>query len=105
VRAIGPSLADAVPPIAGFLADPVIDLYDANRSVIATNDNWQQNDPSTVAAIQADGLAPTNASESVILANLVAGNYTAIVSGASGTSGVALVEVFHVPRRQSAAPW
>ena len=104
VRAIGPSLANAVPPVAGFLADPVIELYNADGSVIATNDNWQQNDPTTVAEIQADGLAPTNASESVILATLVAGDYTAIVTGVNATTGVGLVEVFHVPTPTTLGP-
>jgi hypothetical protein len=97
VRALGPSLANAVPPIAGFLADPQLTLYDPDESVVATNDNWQQNDPATIAEIQADGLTRTNVRESAILANLKAGNYTAIVSGVNGATGVGLVEIYHVP--------
>jgi hypothetical protein len=96
VRAIGPSLANAVPPVAGFLADPYLELFDANGSSIIADDNWQ-GDSSMAAEIQAVGLAPANASESAILANLIAGNYTAIVGGANGATGVGLVEVFHVP--------
>lgn len=105
VRAIGPSLATIVPPVAGSLADPGLTLYNADGSVIAMNDNWQQNDPTIVADIQATGLAPTNPLESVIVANLGAGNYTAIVNGMNDTTGVGLVEVFHVPTpmAQSAA--
>jgi hypothetical protein len=104
VRASGPSLANAVHPVAGFLADPVLELYDVNGNLIFKDDNWQD-DPVMAAAIQAVGLAPTNASESAILANLVAGNYTAVVTGLNGATGVGLVEVFHVPTpaAQSAA--
>jgi hypothetical protein len=97
VRAIGPSLANAVPPVPGFLADPYLELLDANGSVIVANDNWQQNDPSTVAEIQADGLAPTNANESALLTNLVAGSYPAIVIGVNESTGIGLVEIYHVP--------
>jgi len=44
--------------------------------------------------IQNSGRAPTVASESAIIADLQAGNYTAIVSGVNNTTGVALVEVY-----------
>jgi len=40
------------------------------------------------------GRAPTDMRESAIIANLPRGNYTAIVRGASNTTGVALVEVY-----------
>lgn len=93
VRAIGPSLSQAVPPVAGALADPTLELHDSNGMTIF-NDNWMDNH---AAAIQATGLAPTNPRESAILANLVPGPYTAIVRGKNDTAGVALVEVYHVP--------
>ena len=44
----------------------------------------------------AAGLAPSDPSESAIFANLVTGLYTAIVSGKDATTGVGLVEVYHV---------
>ena len=40
------------------------------------------------------GLAPGDPRESAIIANLPAGNYTAIVRGVNSTMGVALVEVY-----------
>ena len=40
------------------------------------------------------GLAPANATESALSAILTSGNYTAIVRGAHGTTGVGLVEVY-----------
>jgi hypothetical protein len=68
--------------------------------LIATNDDWQTTilggiiGSSQVSDIQNSGHAPTEASESAIIANLAPGNYTAIVRGVSDTTGVALVEVY-----------
>jgi len=39
-------------------------------------------------------LQPTNDAESAIVTTLIPGNYTAIVQGVNGTTGVALVEVY-----------
>jgi len=98
VRAIGPSLADANPPVVGALADPTLELHDSNGAVLASNDNWQDNDPADKQAIIDSGIAPTNNMESAIIKTLsssVTGiGYTAIVSGVSGTTGVGLVEVY-----------
>jgi hypothetical protein len=47
-----------------------------------------------VNAIRNSGHAPTQPSESAIIATLQPGNYTAIVRGVSNTTGVALVEVY-----------
>src|SRR5206468_9609499 len=40
------------------------------------------------------GYAPSDGRESAIIADLAPGNYTAIVSGVNGMTGVALVEVY-----------
>ena len=48
------------------------------------------------AAIQATGLAPSIDVESAILITLQPGNYTAILSGKNGTTGVGLVEVYDI---------
>ena len=97
VRAIGPSLANAVPPVANVLADPVLELYDSNGTLLAMNDNWQD-DPVQAAEIIATGIPPTNDKESAIVATLPASltgiGYTAIVRGANETTGVALVEFY-----------
>ena len=42
IRAIGPTLADAVPE--GVLADPVLELHDSNGDLITSNDNWKEQD-------------------------------------------------------------
>jgi hypothetical protein len=49
------------------------------------------------AAIQATGLAPPNDLEAAILAPVAAGNYTAILSGNGGGTGIGLVEVYRLP--------
>ena len=91
IRAIGPSLTAS--GVAGALNDPVLTLY-SGPTVIATNDNWQTGND--VAAIQATGFSPSDTRESVLLVSLEEGAYTAIVSGAGGTTGVALVEVYEI---------
>jgi hypothetical protein len=50
-----------------------------------------------VSQIQTSGHAPTQPSESAIIATLPPGNYTAIVHGVNNTTGVALVEVDDLP--------
>ena len=91
VRAIGPSLAAAGVP--GALNDPALEIRDSQGNLIGSNDNWQQNAFQAVQ-IQGTGLPPTSPLESAITTTLNAGNYTAIVRGARGTTGVALVEVY-----------
>jgi hypothetical protein len=90
-RALGPSLASA--GIQNPMSDPQIDLFDANGVKIAANNNWKD---SQAAAIAGVGLAPTHDSESAIMADLSPGNYTAVVSGVNGATGVALVEAYHL---------
>ena len=46
VRAIGPSLADS--GVADPLADPTLDLYDANGAVIRSDDNWRETQESLI---------------------------------------------------------
>ncbi|MGI8955297.1 MAG: hypothetical protein ACR2II_00045, partial [Chthoniobacterales bacterium] len=86
VRAIGPSLALPNP-----LADPTLELHDANGVLLDSNNNWRSDQE---AAIIATGLAPKDDLESAILMTLPPAAYTAIVSGVNETSGVALVEVY-----------
>ncbi len=90
-RAMGPSLAGA--GIQQPLLDPTLDLFNSQGTKIATDNNWKD---SQLAAIQATGLAPNNDLESALLVDLNAGSYTAVVSGVNNTSGVALVEAYHL---------
>lgn len=94
VRAIGPSLRRS--GIGNALADPTLELRDENGALIRANDDWRD------IAAQANKLialaiAPSNALESAIVATLLPGAYTAIVAGKGAGTGVALVEVYHIP--------
>jgi len=76
------------------LLDPTLDLFDAQGTSLATDDNWKGAEQSAIAAT---GLAPTNDLEAALLVDLNPGNFTAVVHGAGGTTGVALIEVYHLP--------
>jgi DNA-binding beta-propeller fold protein YncE len=88
VRAMGPSLTAAGVP--NSLEDPVLELRDPNGGLVVSNDNWQEHE----AEVNATGLAPTDPRESAIVARLYPANYTAIVRGKNGATGVALVEAY-----------
>ena len=90
LRAIGPSLANANPPVVGALADPLLELHEPDGTVVA-NDNWKD---SQEQAITNTGIPPTNDLESALLETLVPGAYTAIVSGNNNGTGVGLIEAY-----------
>ncbi len=93
VRAIGPALADA--GVSNALQNPVLQLFDHNGTMIASNDDWKSDQ---AAAIRATGLQPKNPRESAILKTLGPAGYTAIVRGANDTTGVALVEAYQITK-------
>ncbi|HEY3658877.1 MAG TPA: hypothetical protein VGL34_28215 [Steroidobacteraceae bacterium] len=105
IRAIGPSLSAF--GVANALANPKLEIHDGTGALIASNDNWQMTQiggiitSDQVAGIEVSQLAPTQAKESAIIATLQPGSYTAIVSGANDTTGVALVEAYDVSTGQS----
>jgi hypothetical protein len=88
VRAIGPSL-----PVAGALADPMLELRDGNGGLIDSNDNWRSDHESEIIATT---IPPTNDLESAIVRNLAPGTYTAIVRGVGDTTGVGVVEAYNL---------
>jgi N-acetylneuraminic acid mutarotase len=98
VRALGPGLTQYGVPNA--LANPTLELHNSTGASIASNDNWQHTiiggiiTADQVADIRNSGYAPGDGRESAIIAELPAGNYTAIVRGANNMTGVALVEVY-----------
>lgn len=92
VRGLGPSLADQ--GISDFLADPTLELHNADGDVIDSNDNWMDN-PNMQQISDAD-LAPSDPNEAALYEILPAGMYTAVLRGVGDTSGIALVEVYDV---------
>ena len=95
IRAIGPSLT-----IAGKMQNPTLELRNAQGTQLASNDNWKVRDGggSQQVEVEATGVAPTNDFESAIVFDLAASpsaiDYTAIVRGAGGETGIAVVEVY-----------
>ncbi len=84
LRAIGASL-----PLAAKLVDPMLELHSAT-ALVAENDNWN----STRSDVLSSGVSPTDEHESAIVATLQPGTYTAVLRGAGGTTGIALVELY-----------
>jgi hypothetical protein len=102
VRAIGPELTQYGIPNA--LLNPTLELHDSTGTLIASNDNWLHTivggliTSDQTQAIRNSGYAPGDGRESAIIAELPAGNYTAIVHGVNNMTGVALVEVNDLDR-------
>jgi hypothetical protein len=91
VRALGPTLAQFRVP--NVLADPMLELYDSNGTLIASNDSIGLSS----FEIRASGFAPPNRAEPAIIITRPAGNTTAIVRGKNNTTGNALLEVYTLP--------
>jgi len=100
VRAIGPELAAPPYNVPNALPDPTLELHNSTGALIASNDNWQTTiiggviTRDQVNDIRNSRRAPTQPTESAIIAELPPGNYTAIVSAKTIVVGVALVEVY-----------
>ena len=93
ITAKGPSLSNF--GIAGALTNPVLTLIDANGRIMASNDDIGSPTALPVPLSELNGLfgVPTNSVESALLLTLPAGNYSAVVSGSGGATGIALAEV------------
>ena len=96
IRAVGPTLRTL--GVATAAAAPRLDLA-RGATVLATNIGWTSAGSPTAEIIGAaarSGAFPLGATsaDSVILATLPPGNYTATCSAADAKSGVALVEVY-----------
>jgi hypothetical protein len=74
------------------LEDPTIEVRDGNGVLAAQNDDWKTNQ----MQVEATGLAPTHDREAALVAKLLSGNYTGILRGKTGATGVGLIEVYHL---------
>ena len=95
IRGIGPGLAPF--GVGGVLADPFLQIYNANTgALVAVNDNWAGD--ATVALVAgrvgAFALADPASRDAALLVTLAPGAYTANLSGGAG---VGLVELYDVP--------
>jgi hypothetical protein len=98
VRAVGPALANF--NVTGFLANPVLTVFNSSDVAIATNTAWGTGpNPAQItsvgASVGAFALASGSADSALVL-TLPPGAYSMQVSGANGTTGIALAEVYQV---------
>ena len=82
------------------MVNPTLELHNGTGALIASNDNWRTTIIGGIIIgdqrgdIRNSGYAPGDGREAAIIADLPAGNYTAIVRGVNNMTGVALVEVY-----------
>ena len=86
LRALGSSLTKL--GVGGVLADPSLSLYDGSGTLMESNDNRLE-----LPGVPNPWL-PEGSSESLLVAVLPPGNYTAVLQGANGATGVGLVELY-----------
>jgi hypothetical protein len=99
IRGIGPALTGF--GVNGALVDPLLTLTSATGATVATNDDWESagNAADLIASAAKVGAftLPRGSKDSAVLISLAPGNYTGLISGANGTTGIALLEVYEVP--------
>jgi hypothetical protein len=93
IRGLGPSLSQfGLNPV---LADPTLELHDANGATLITNDDWAS-DPVSAANLALFNLAPSDPKEAAIFTSLAPGTFTAILAGKNGGVGIGTVEVYNL---------
>ena len=70
-------------------------MHDGQGTLIASNDDWQDTQEQELIDT---GIPPSDPLESAIVINLQPGNYTAVISGFNGATGVGLAEVYNITR-------
>jgi hypothetical protein len=92
LRGMGPSLVSDSTPLLGRLTDPTLALHAPSGALMQGNDNWV--DSPDRAEIEANGLAPGDNREAVIVATLDPGQYTAVLRGKDDEVGIGVVEAY-----------
>lgn len=102
IRCVGPGLSGA--GVGNLLLDPQLTLVNQRtHETIVTNDNWGAGTAADVAALrsamQKVGAFPLadGSKDAALLVTLDPGEYTALVFGANGATGIVLLEVYDVP--------
>lgn len=98
IRTSGPTLAAAPFNLSGTVPDPKLTVYNSSSTVLATNTGWGGNAAIT-AACQTTGafqFINTTSKDSAVLLTLQPGAYTVQATSASGSAGIALIEIYEV---------
>lgn len=106
LRGVGPTLSSF--GVDAPIADPVLKLFNEAGTVLATNDNWSERNDSDLHAVnEVDRIIVRSAgvgafpfengsADSAIMTVLKPGSYTVHLSGVTGGSGEALVEIYEL---------
>jgi hypothetical protein len=109
IRGIGPALGGF--GVSGFVVDPQLKVFaTGNATALAQNDNWETPLPVSAgqAVASASEISAANTAagafalaagsrDAAVVVTLPPGNYSVVVSGANGSTGTGLVEVFELP--------
>ena len=99
LRAVGPTLGTF--GIPGVLGAPILQVYNATGSVIASNAGWTSAANASDIAWSATRCGAfalnANSADSAVLMMLNPGSYTLQVTGQNGSAGTAMVEAYEVP--------
>jgi hypothetical protein len=103
IRAAGPALAQF--GVSGSLPDPELQIYGSNE-VVASDSGWAGNPQiaATAAMVGAFSWESSSSLDSALYESLAPGPFTAVISGASGDTGVALGEVYDATPAVSRVP-
>ena len=93
LRGVGPSLSQfGLNPV---LADPTLELKNANGTTLVSNDNWTD-DAASAALLTANGLGLQDPKEAGIFTSLPPGAFTVILAGKNSSIGIGLIEVYNL---------
>ncbi|MBM3853378.1 MAG: hypothetical protein FJ399_09505 [Verrucomicrobia bacterium] len=93
IRAIGFQLNSF--GVAGYLADPILEVFDASGTRLAENDNWSSALAPVFSSVGAFALTE-GSPDAALLVTLPPGSFTAQVRGRDGGTGEALIEIYEV---------
>jgi sugar lactone lactonase YvrE len=94
LRASGPALANF--GLINAIPDPVMEVYDAQSTLLFSNDNWDSASIQPVADSQGAFSWSTGSKDAALIVSLPAGQYTVLIKDKNGTKGIALVEVYEL---------
>jgi len=102
LRGVGPTLSKF--GVTGALAQPRLALIDATGASVASNSVWGGGTSLSQAFVQVGAFAlPADSVDAAMLQPIKAGDYTAQLSGLSGTTGVGLAEIYDADTGPSTA--
>jgi hypothetical protein len=106
IRSSGPALAGAPFNVPGTLPDPQLQLFNASDAAIQTNNGWGGSAAISATAAEVGAFAwnvPTS-HDAALDTTLATGTYTAQVSGQSGDTGDALLEIYDATTVENLTP-